>query len=126
MKIEHIALWAKDLERMKSFYCTYFQAVPTEKYNNNQKQFSSYFLKFENGARLEIMHKPDLNSPSSSHTYGWAHIAISTGSKEDVDKLTERLREDGYTITGNPRTTGDGYYESTVLDPEGNQLEITE
>lgn len=126
MKIEHIALWAKDLERMKAFYCTYFQAVPNEKYSNNRKQFSSYFLNFENGARLEIMHKPDLESPSSSHKYGWVHIAISVGSKEDVDKLTERLREDGYTITGNPRTTGDGYYESTVLDPEGNQLEITE
>ena len=126
MRIEHIALWVKDPEKMKEFYCNYFLAVPSEKYYNAQKQFSSYFLSFKNGARIEIMHKPGLNSATHLESYGWAHLAISAGSRESVDKLTDRLRDDGYTVTSNPRTTGDGYYESTVLDPEGNQIEITE
>ncbi len=125
MKIEHIALWVNDIEQMKSFYSIYFLAVPSEKYYNPQKQFSSYFLSFKSGARLEIMNKPDLETLSDTKRYGWAHIAISAGSKEEVEILTEKLRKDGYTVTGNPRTTGDGYYESTVLDPEGNQIEIT-
>jgi len=54
-----------------------------------------------------------------------AHLAISVGSKEKVDELTEKLRADGYTVAGNPRLTGDGYYESVVFDPEGNRIEIT-
>lgn len=57
---------------------------------------------------------------------GLAHFSISVGSKEAVDKLTERLRNDGYAILSNPRITGDGYYESTVADPEGNCIEISE
>ena len=125
MKIEHIALWVLDIEKMKSFYSLYFQAVPSEKYHNSRKEFSSYFLSFKNGARLEIMNKSGLEISSESQMYGWAHIALSVGSKEEVDKLTVKLRADGYTVTGNPGTTGDGYYESTVLDPEGNLIEIT-
>jgi lactoylglutathione lyase len=54
------------------------------------------------------------------------HLAFSTGSKEKVDALTERLRNDGFEIIGAPRTTGDGYYESVILDPENNIIEITE
>lgn len=125
MKIEHIALWVNDIEQMKSFYSLYFQTVPSAKYHNPQKKFTSYFLSFKNGARLEIMNRPGLEISANLQIYGWAHLAISVGSKEEVDILTEKLREDGYTITGNPRTTGDGYYESTVLDPEGNLIEIT-
>jgi lactoylglutathione lyase len=126
MRIEHAAIWAKDLEKMKTFYCIYFQGSASEKYTNSQKQFSSYFISFESGTRLEIMHRPGLEKSPQSIKYGLVHLAFSAGSKESVDRLTERLRDDGYTITGNPRTTGDGYYESVVLDPEGNQLEITE
>lgn len=125
MKIEHVALWVNDIEKMTSFYSFYFKAAPSEKYYNPQKQFSSYFLSFKSGARLEIMNRPGLEISSDLQAYGWAHLAISVGSKEEVEILTEKLREDGYTVTGNPRTTGDGYYESTVLDPEGNQIEIT-
>ncbi len=125
MRIEHTALWVRDLETMKTFYCTYFGLSASEKYSNELKQFSSYFLTFTSGARLEIMHKPGIESKSEAPSFGWAHLAISTGSREEVDKLTEKLRNDGYTIDGSPRTTGDGYYESVVLDPEGNQIEIT-
>ena len=125
MHIEHIALWVKNLEVMKDFYCRYFNLTASEKYINLQKEFSSYFLSFENGSRIEIMHKPGIESLSDVLSYGWAHIAISVGSEELVDKLTEILRSDGYRVSGNLRITGDGYYESVILDPEGNQVEIT-
>jgi len=125
MRIEHIALWVNDIEKMKNFYCVYFQGEASEKYYNPFKQFSSYFISFKNGARLEIMNKPGLETSLQPMTAGWAHIAFSSGSIEAVDELTERLRSDGYTIAGEPRTTGDGYYESVILDPEGNQIEIT-
>jgi len=129
MKIEHIAFWVKDLEKMRSFYEVYFDAVSNEKYINPIKKFESYFLSFENGSRLEIMFRPDIseaNNHNEVQKLGLIHLAFSTGNKEKVDILTERLRNDGFEIIGEPRTTGDGYYESVILDPENNIIEITE
>ncbi|MGO4707757.1 VOC family protein [Chryseobacterium sp. 2TAF14] len=129
MKIEHVAFWVKDLEKMKEFYQTYFNAVSNEKYNNPVKKFESYFLSFDSGARLEIMFRPDIIEANNHHEcekLGMIHLAFSTGSKEKVDILTEKLRIDGFKIVGEPRTTGDGYYESVILDPENNLIEITE
>lgn len=128
MKIDHLALWTKDLERMKLFYEKYFLATVGEKYHNPKKNFESYFLKFEEGARLELMRKSEISSRSKDdgqEYLGLAHFAIAVGSREKVDSLTEQLRTDGFEILGDPRTTGDGYYESVVLDPEGNRIEIT-
>ncbi len=128
MKIEHLAIWTPDLERLKSFYENYFGAVAGAKYLNSKKQFESYFLSFETGARLEIMKKPDIpaNRNDIHDQYrGLIHFAISVGSKERVDSLTNELRAGGFEIVGEPRTTGDGYYESVVLDPDGNRIEIT-
>ena len=128
MKIEHIAIWANDIERMRLFYEKYFQATAGEKYFNPTKNFESYFLKFKDGARLEIMRKPGIDSNKKdtlTEAMGLAHIAISVGSKEKVNALTETIRKDGYFIVGEPRVTGDGYYESVVLDPESNRIEIT-
>jgi lactoylglutathione lyase len=128
MKIEHLALWTKDLERMKLFYEKYFQAIAGEKYHNPKKNFESYFLQFEEGSRLELMHKPEIH-PSGKDAHqeftGLVHFAMAVGSKENVNSLTEQLRNDGFTVIGEPRTTGDGYYESVILDPEGNRIEIT-
>ena len=129
IKIEHLAIWVRDLEGMKSFYENYFKASAGEKYHNPKKNFTSYFLSFEEGCRLELMHKPEIpgNKNDAIQQYeGLIHFAISLGSKEQVDYLTEKLRADGYQIVGEPRTTGDGYYESVVLDPENNRIEITE
>ncbi len=129
MKIDHIAIWVDDLEKMKTFYETYFGLRAGEKYINTNKQFSSYFLQFgESKTRLELMHKPGIEpyTGQRGHQSGITHFAIAVGSKEKVNELTESLRKDGYNIFGEPRTTGDGYYESLVLDPEGNYLEITE
>lgn len=126
MRIEHIALWTADLERSRHFYETYFGATSNQKYTNEKKQFQSYFLTFEaTNTRLELMQIPKLEVPSESVMIGWHHIAFSVGSMETVDDLTNRLRSDGYTIASEPRTTGDGYYESVILDPDGNAIEIT-
>jgi len=128
MKIEHVALWVDDLDVMRAFYVTYFQMSSSEKYTNPVKQFTSYFLTFgDEKTRLELMHRPDIGEQYGKRGFlkGVAHFAISVGSKQAVDALTERLRSDNYTIESEPRTTGDGYYESVVLDPEGNYIEIT-
>ena len=127
MKIEHIAIWVEDLEKIRDFYIKYFGARSNDKYLNPTKQFSSYFLTFDSGARIELMHKPQLQKLSNPHDaiLGYAHFAMSLGSAELVDELTERLRDAGYTIAGEPRTTGDGYYESVIQDPEGNRIELT-
>lgn len=126
MRIEHTAMYVTDLERAKEFFVTYFGARSNDIYHNTRTGFQSYFLSFEDGARLEIMSKPDavkLEKPLART--GFAHIAFSVGSKEQVDALTGSLKADGYEVTSGPRTTGDGYYESCILDMEGNQIEIT-
>ncbi len=128
MKIEHLALWVANLESMKSFYETYFGGKAGELYVNPRKQFHSYFITFEaTGSRLELMTRPDITPKNTDRGYdhGLAHFAVSVGSKTEVDQLTERLRTDGFIVAGEPRTTGDGYYESVVRDPEGNLVEIT-
>lgn len=126
MRIDHIAIWTRDLEQMKKFYCTYFGAIASKPYHNPVKQFSSYFLTFSEGSRIELMHKPGIESSIQTITLGLAHFAISVGSREKVDELTDRLRKDSFGIVGEPRVTGDGYYESIAEDPEGNWIEITE
>lgn len=129
MKIEHVAIWAKDLERLKSFYENYFNATSNDKYINKKKGFSSYFLSFDSGARLEIMHNnhiPESQNNIYDQFTGLIHLAVSVGSAEKVDTLTAKLKSYGFEVLDGPRTTGDGYYESAVLDPEGNRLEITE
>lgn len=127
MKIDHIAIWAGDIELLRKFYVQYFNMSCNDKYINPKKNFSSYFLSFEDGgARIEIMNIPDKDVPSSrGDLQGLAHFAISVGSKENVDSMAKRLEEDGFTILSNPRTTGDGYYECSIADPEGNYVEIT-
>lgn len=128
MRIEHLALWTYELESMRAFYEKYFQVKAGEKYVNTKKNFESYFLHFDDGCRLEIMQMPGIpltsNSTHNQFT-GLIHFAISVGDRERVDALTETLRKDGYEIVGEPRTTGDGYYESVILDPDGNRIEIT-
>ncbi len=127
MKIEHVALWTFDLERSRFFYEKYFGATSGSKYSNPKKNFESYFLSFSDGCRLEIMQMPGiipLDRRTSQHA-GLIHFAMSVGDRTAVDNLTEKLRADGYEIVGEPRFTGDGYYESVVLDPDGNRIEIT-
>ena len=126
MKIEHLALYVNDLEKTRDFFVTYFGAVSNEGYHNPHTDFRSYFLTFDDGARLEIMTKPDLtDSGDFLNRFGYAHIAFSVGSKEAVDSLSDTLKSHGYPVISGPRTTGDGYYESCILGIEGNIIEIT-
>lgn len=127
MRIEHAALYVKDLEGAREFFVRYLGGVSNNGYHNPQTGFRSYFLRFEDGARLELMTRPELEDlPKPACRTGWAHLAFSVGSRERVDALTRELRTAGYKVLSGPRTTGDGYYESCVLDMEGNQVEITE
>jgi lactoylglutathione lyase len=127
-RIEHIALWVSDLAAMCEFYASAFSARVSGLYENPAKGFSSRFLTFESGARLELMTSTTfapLRSEAGAQRMGLTHLAISLGSETLVDDLTSRLRASGAAILECPRRTGDGYYESVVLDPEGNRLELT-
>ncbi|MDE5770031.1 MAG: VOC family protein [Ruminococcus sp.] len=125
MRIEHIAMYVVDLERTKDFFVNYFNAVPNNMYHNKKTDFRSYFLSFDEGTRLEIMNKPQVSNIKDTNRTGYAHIAFSLGSAENVNRLTAELKADGYTVISEPRTTGDGYYESCIVDLEGNQIELT-
>ena len=126
MKIEHVAMYVNDLEGTRKFFEQYMGAMSNNLYYNETTGFKSYFLTFEDGARLEIMNKPDMDDARKSlQRTGLIHIAFSVGSREKVDLLTAQMKRDGYEIISGPRTTGDGYYESCVVAIEGNQIEIT-
>ncbi len=125
MMIEHAALYTIDLERARAFYETYFDGAAGKLYHNPETGLQTYFISFADGARLELMTRPELEEGERSRLWtGWSHLAFKAGTRENVDALTERLRADGYEVTSGPRVTGDGYYESCVLDPDGNTVEI--
>ena len=127
MRIEHIAMYVNDLQKAKEFFEKYFNAISNEGYHNKITDFRSYFLSFDDGARLEIMNKPQMmDDEKGINRTGFVHIAFSLGSKDAVDALTEKMRNDGYNVISGPRTTGDGYYENCIVGIEGNQIEITE
>ena len=126
MKIEHAAVYVRDLEGARAFFQTYFGAVSGPLYQNPTTGFSSYFLTFEEGSRLELMTLPRLEMGEGAvPRTGYAHLALSVGSREAVDQLTGRLRQAGYPVLSGPRTTGDGYYESCIAGAEGLRIEIT-
>ena len=126
MRIEHVALYVNDLEAARDFFVRYLDGRSNGGYHNPNTGFRSYFISFDGGARLELMHKPGLiDAEKASEQTGYAHVAFSVGSKARVDELTARLRRDGYEVKSGPRTTGDGYYESCVVGVEGNVVEIT-
>lgn len=127
MRIDHLAIWTYNLEGLRNFYMHYFDASSNEIYHNHSREFRSYFLSFNGGCRLELMEMPNIpkskDNPFKQFT-GLIHFAVKVGSKKGVDELTETLRKDGFKIIGEPRTTGDGCYESIFLDPDGNRVEL--
>ncbi len=127
MKIDHIAMYVKDLEGGKAFFVKYFGAKANDMYHNPRTGLRTYFLSFGDGARLELMARPDtVERPRSAMLTGYIHVSFSVGGREAVDRLTATLRHDGYAVMDGPRVTGDGYYESCVVGPEGCLIEITE
>ena len=126
MRIEHIALYVKDLEAARDFFVTYLGGHSNDGYHNTSTGFRSFFISFDDGARLEIMTKPEMaDAGKALNRIGYVHVAFSVGSKKLVDELTDRLRADGFSVISGPRITGDGYYESCIVIIEGNQIEIT-
>ena len=126
MKIEHVAMYVNELEAARDFFVKYLGGTSNDGYHNEKTDFRSYFISFDDGARLELMNKPDMyDMEKPLNCTGFIHIAFSVGSKEKVDELTETLKAAGYDVVSGPRTTGDGYYESCIVGIEGNQIEIT-
>ena len=126
MMIEHIAMYVKDLETARDFFVNYLGGRSNAGYHNKNTGFRSYFISFEDGARLELMNKPDLEDLEKPlNRTGYVHIAFSVGSQEKVDEITTHLKNDGFEVVSGPRTTGDGYYESCVVVFEENQIELT-
>ena len=128
MRIDHAALFCRDLEQMRQFFIDYFDARSNEQYHNPRTGLRTYILSFTEGStRLELMQRPDVQDADPSlPAIGYVHLSFAVGSRKGVDLLTRRLAADGYTVTSGPRTTGDGYYESSILGPEGIQIEVTE
>ena len=126
MRIEHVAIYVNDLEKARDFFDRYLDGKSNDGYHNVKTDFRSYFISFDDGARLEIMNKPNMmDGVKKLNRTGLIHIAFSVGSKERVDELTHCLKADGFEVISGPRTTGDGYYESCIIAIEGNQIEIT-
>ena len=126
MRIEHVAMYVNDIETARDFFVKYLEGKSNDGYYNTKTDFRSYFISFDDGARLEIMNKPDMaDEEKFLNRTGLIHIAFSVGSKERVDELTHCLKADGFEVVSGPRTTGDGYYESCIVAIEGNQIEIT-
>ena len=126
MRIEHVAMYVNDLEKARDFFVKYLGGSSNAGYHNKSTEFRSYFISFDDGARLEIMNKPDMDDVKKTiNRTGYVHLAFSLGSKEEVNRLTEILKNDGFEVVSGPRTTGDGYYESCIVGIEGNQIELT-
>ena len=128
MRIDHAALFCRDLEQMRQFFIDYFDARSNEQYHNPRTGLRTYILSFTEGStRLELMQRPDVQDADPSQpAIGYVHLSFAVGSRKGVDLLTRRLAADGSIVTSGPRTTGDGYYESSILGPEGIQIELTE
>ena len=129
MKLEHVAIWTDDIEKLKAYYTKYFEGVPNEKYTNEGNQFQSYFLTFKSGARLEIMSMPiipaNTNDTVKTQHKGIIHLAFGVDTVKDVEEKASQLRADGFPILSGPRITGDGYFEFETLDLDNNRLEVT-
>lgn len=127
MKIEHVAIWTYNLEGLQNFYMHYFDASSNEIYYNHSKGFRSYFLSFNGDCRLEIMEMsgiPHSKNNSVKQFTGLIHFAFKVGSRSEVDQITNEIRKDGFKVVREPSVTGDGCYESVILDPDGNRVEI--
>jgi lactoylglutathione lyase len=125
LRLEHVAVWTQDIERLRGFYVDVLGARAGAIYANPRTGFRSYFLTWDGGARVEIMTGPGIGAGPANPPRGYAHLAFATGSEAAVDAIAATLRAAGVPVVDGPRRTGDGYYECVVLDPDGNRIELT-
>jgi lactoylglutathione lyase len=129
MVIDHVAIWTTQLEQLKDFYIKYFNGRANDKYINKEKQFESYFVRFESGTRLELMQMPgipeNLNDRAGKQHQGIIHLSFGVESMDDVRNKAEQMEKDGFKILRGPRKTGDGYFEFETLDPDNNRIEVS-
>ena len=125
-RVEHVAIWVRDLERVREFYVAKLGASSGARYHNPTTGFSSYFVSFGEGCRIELMQRADVAARPEARTAGYAHLSLTLGGRAEVDRAVASLRQQGVAIESEPRTTGDGYYEAVILDPEGNPIELAE
>ena len=125
MKIAHIALWTRQLEQQARFWVSFFDGEINEKYcSQTNPGFESFFVKIGDNIAIELMTKPGLVALTADNNHtGWVHLAIRVGGAENVDRLAKRADAQGILVSP-PRTTGDGYYEAVIKDPDGNLIEI--
>jgi lactoylglutathione lyase len=126
IRVEHVAVWVHELERMREFYVERLGGQSSARYHNSRTGFTSYFISFGEGCRIELMQWPELSAKPEGRVGGYAHLALSLGGRQAVDDQVDALRQARVRIQSDPRTTGDGYYEAVILDPEGNQIELAE
>jgi lactoylglutathione lyase len=125
IRIEHVAIWVRDLERMCHFYVAMLGAKSGAPYDNPRNGFRSIFVSFGDGARVELMSQPGQSQGQSAQSrFGYAHLALSLGTRAAVDATIACLESHGVTVLSRPRVTGDGYYEAVLADPEGNRIEL--
>jgi lactoylglutathione lyase len=125
VRVDHVALWVRDLETMRGFYVERLGGRSGALYHNARTGFRSCFIAFSDGPRIELMTDSRGDRGHADGAFGYAHIALSAGGRDQVDSIIRALEGSGVTVESRPRVTGDGYYEAVVRDPEGNRIEIT-
>lgn len=126
MRIQHVALWTRDIEAAARFWADHFGARVGDRYESARRPgFVSRFVRLEGGAAIELMTGPWLAAAEPElEREGWAHIAVTVGSREMVRSLAERLQAAGLLVSA-PRLTGDGFFEAVARTPDGALVEIT-
>lgn len=125
VRLEHVAVWTPDVDRLVAFYTRWLAAQAGPPYRNPRTGLHTVFLTWPDcPTRLEVMARPDVSLPSAGPRLGYAHLALTVGPPEEVDRMTRELAAAEVRIAGQPRWTGDGYYEAVLLDPDGNPVEL--
>ena len=125
MRIATISMNVTDLNKVKDFYAKYFGAKVDDKYENFRTGYTYCFLSFDNGARLLLVSGSNIvDRKREDNVAGFSRISIAVDGADKVQELATQIARDGFQIVSGFRMNGYGEYESRVLDPEGNEVEI--
>ena len=103
MYLKNVGIFVKDLEGAKSFFERYFHAKVLKTYDEPEKNYYSYILEFDGQAWLELMTKPEIvDSPKDPNRSGIAHVCFKIDTREELNKIIEGFKKDGYKIQYEP------------------------